>query len=93
MTEHPEVVQLAASVTGPNATAEDRARIGRISKPLAAVLVSLPVQDRYNVMGSLLATYALTFTEPINAFDHLVSQLRKQLPAMVAQVAESERRP
>lgn len=88
MSEQPEI-RLAATYEGPNATEADRARVTEISRPLAETLISQPPQDRWNVMGTLLMTYAMSFPDPINAFENLVAEVRRQLPAMVAQVKQS----
>lgn len=79
-------IGLGASITGPRTTQEDCDRIGAITGPMAHTLLNLPPQDRYNVMGSLLASYGFSFSNPAAAIATLAARVLQTLPEAQSQM-------
>lgn len=84
-------VRLAATAVRGEPSAEEIGRIEALGRPMAEVLVSLDPQERFNLMGSLLCTYALLFDQPRAAVVQLASSVCRELPGIEASVRQSDR--
>jgi hypothetical protein len=83
-------IRYAGMVTDGDPSAQEIARVAQLVRPHIESLLSLSPQERFNVMGSLLCTFAVSHADPTGAFDHLVSSVRGRL-AEVEQQAMAAR--
>jgi hypothetical protein len=54
------------------------------ARPLAAMLLRLEPDERYDVMASLICSVALSYSEPGPVFETMVDDVRSALPSMEA---------
>ena len=69
---------------------EKIARIDRLSMPLAETILNLAPDDRHNVMGSLICSYAMSFDDPADALDVLFTNIINAMPDVAEQFERSE---
>lgn len=79
-------IRFSGSVLGPKATEEEAQRISEIVRPMAEVLLGLSKNDLFNVMGSLLLTYAVNTDNPVDDICFLAEMVIDRVPEAFANI-------
>jgi hypothetical protein len=90
MSEPPDIQTAAIIEMGSPVSREDVARAGALSRPLAQALLAMPPGDRFNAMGSLLLSFAISFSNPRTAFQAIVAATEASLSTVLEQSGRPE---
>ena len=72
----------AAMVTEGDPSQDEVNRAFDLTRPLAEALLRIAPEDRFNVIGGLLCTYAVAYDDPVAALDHVARVVRRKLSEM-----------